>query len=265
MNKVPRAVYFDLDGTLLDADARIPAAVFAAIDRLHKKGIHVGIATGRRMTTTKHYGKAVGVDAPCIMFNGAHVTEDDFETVLFHTTLPRAFTRKVIARALELGFYVGAYVGERLLIDARVAEPRAAGSALSAREVVDLLALEPAPVKLLFVDEPERLLELRRLLTKERLVPPGAHLVRSNPRFLELLPDGVNKGTALRRCAGHLGIDVREIVCFGDDENDREMLENCGYAVAMGHAPDTVKAVADRVIGSNDGIALAAALDDIFQ
>jgi len=90
-------------------------------------------------------------------------------------------------------------------------------------------------------------------------VPPGAHLVRSNPRFLELLPDGVNKGTALWRCAGHLGIDVREIVCFGDDENDREMLENCGYAVAMGHAPDTVKAVADRVIGSNDGVALAAA------
>ena len=57
------------------------------------------------------------------------------------------------------------------------------------------------------------------------------------------------------------GIDVREIACFGDDENDREMLEAAGYGVAMGHAPDTVKAVADAVIGSNDGESLAAALD----
>jgi Cof subfamily protein (haloacid dehalogenase superfamily) len=256
-----RAVYFDLDGTLLDSEARIPPVLFAAIDRLKRRGIKIAIATGRRMTTTKPYAEAIGVDAPCIMFNGARVTEADLETPLFFTTLPRTYIRAVVARCIELGIYVSAYVDERLLIDGRIREPAAAGSALSAREVVDLLELPRAPVKLLFVDEPERLLELRRLLTKERLVPPGAHLVRSNPRFLELLPDGVNKGTALWRCAAHLGIDVREIACFGDDENDREMLEAAGYGVAMGHAPDTVKAVADAVIGSNDGESLAAALD----
>ncbi|HEY1097383.1 MAG TPA: Cof-type HAD-IIB family hydrolase [Myxococcota bacterium] len=260
----PKAVYFDLDGTLLDKEARIPPAVFAAIDRLKAKGIFVGIATGRRATTTQPYAEAIGANAPLVLFNGARVVEADFKSMLFSTTLPRTFTRAVIARCLELGIYVGAYVEERLLIDARVPEPRAAGSALSAREVVDLLTLERAAVKLLFVDEPERLLELRRLLTKERLVPPGAHLVRSNPRFLELLPDGVNKGTALHRCAAHLGIDVREIVAVGDDENDREMLENAGLGIAMGHAPDTVKAVADVVIGANDGESLAAKLDDIF-
>ncbi len=261
-----RAVYFDLDGTLLDPEARIPSVVFGAIDRLKAKGVRVGVATGRRATTTLPYAEAIGVNAPCVLFNGAKVTEADLKTTLFHTTLPRIATIKVIERCLGLGVHVGAYVDERLVIDHTVPEPRSAeaGAALSAREPTDLLALEAAPVKLLFVDEPERLKTLRQILTEERLVPPGAHLVRSNPRFLELLPDGVNKGTALWRCASHLGISPSEIVCFGDDENDIDMLVAAGLGVAVAHGPDSVKAVAGRVIADNNGDALAAALDDIF-
>ena len=110
------------------------------------------------------------------------------------------------------------------------------------------MSLSAAPVKLLFVDEPERLRELRRQLTQERLIPPGAHLVRSNPRFLELLPDGVTKAQGLLRCAAHLGLDVRDIACFGDDENDREMLEVCGFGVAMAHGPESLRFAADQVI-----------------
>ena len=79
-----------------------------------------------------------------------------------------------------------------------------------------------------------------------------------------MLPDGVNKGTALWRCAAHLGIDVREIVCIGDDENDRDMLQAAGLGIAMGHSPESVRDVADRVIGDNSGPSLAAALDDIL-
>ena len=257
-----RAVYFDLDGTLLDDDQRVPAALFPAIARAQQRGWKVGIATGRRATTTLPYAEAIGVDAPCVLFNGARVTTADLVTPLFHTTLPRVSSLKVIRRVLQMEMYVGAYVDERLLIDPRMPEPRSvmASAALSARETVDLLQLEKAPVKLLFIDEPERLAELRAALTNERLIPPGAHLVRSNPRFLELLPDGVNKATGLWRCAAHLGIDASEILCFGDDENDREMLEVCGLGIAMSHGPPSVHEAADRVIARED---IAAVLDEL--
>lgn len=261
---VLRAVYFDLDGTLLDDDQRVPAALFPAILRAQQRGLMVGIATGRRATTTLPYAEAINVDAPCVLFNGARVTTADLLTPLFHTTLPRVSSLKVIKRVLDMKIYVAAYVDERLLIDPRMPEPRSttAASALSSREMVNLLELEKAPVKLLFVDEPERLAELRAVLVSERLIPPAAHLVRSNPRFLELLPDGVNKATGLWRCAAHLGIDPGEMLCFGDDENDIEMLEVCGLGIAMSHAPTTVKEAADRVIARED---LAAVLDEITQ
>ena len=261
-----RAVYFDLDGTLLDSDARVAPVLFAAIDRLKRKGVRIGVATGRRATTSKPYAEAIGVDAPCVLFNGARVTEADLSTSLFMTTLPRVATLRVIERVIGLGVHVGAYVNERLLIDHRVPEPRStpASLALSAREPVDLLGVNAAPVKLLFVDEPEKLAEVRRILTEERLVPPGAHLVRSNPRFLELLPDGVNKATGLWRCAAHLGIPVSQIAAVGDDENDLEMLQAAGRALVMAHAPDHVRACADVLVDDNAGPALAAALDALL-
>lgn len=261
----PRAVYFDLDGTLLDRDARIPPVLFAAIDRLKKANIRIGVATGRRATTSKPYAEAIGVDAPCVLFNGARVTEADLETSLYMTTLPRLATLRVIERVIEMGVHVGAYVNERLLIDHRIPEPRTrGGQALSAREPVDLLGVTSSPVKLLFVDEPEKLAEVRRVLTDERLIPSGAHLVRSNPRFLELLPDGVNKATGLWRCAAHLGVSVDEIVAVGDDENDLEMLQVAGTAMVMAHAPESVRNVANVLIDNNDGEALAAALDTLL-
>ncbi len=249
-----RAVYFDLDGTLLDDDHRVPRPLVTAIERAQQRGIKIGIATGRRATTSLPYAEAIGVDAPCVLFNGARVMTANLKTLLFHTTLPRVSSLQVIARVIDLGIHVAAYVEERLLVDHRLPNPTSApaAAALSSREIVDLLALEDAPVKLLFVDEPERLIELRRLLVAERLVPPAAHLVRSNPRFLEMLPDGVNKATGLGRCAAHLGINVADIACFGDDENDREMLEVCGLGVAMDHAPGSVLEAADRVIARTD-------------
>jgi Cof subfamily protein (haloacid dehalogenase superfamily) len=264
------AVYFDLDGTLLDQDSTVPPVVVDAIARVRARGIRVGIATGRRATTTRPHARTIGVDAPCVLFNGAVVVDDDLETTLFRASLPLDPTRAVIERVLSFDVHVAVYVDERMLTDVRAPHPRVpAGSiAHAAREPIDLARLDQDPVKLLFVDEPAKLARVRAALIDEALLPPGAHLVRSAPRFLELLPDGVHKGSGLGRCAARLGVEVDTIVAFGDDENDREMLALAGLSFAMGHAPQTVRDVVDGVVGSpdcaNEGAALAAKLDELF-
>ena len=55
------------------------------------------------------------------------------------------------------------------------------------------------------------------------------------------------------------GIDQSETMAFGDGENDMEMLEFVQLGVAMGNAPDCIKAVADAVTetNENDGAAIA--------
>jgi hypothetical protein len=264
------AVYFDLDGTLLNHDGAVPAIVVDAIARVRARGVRIGIATGRRATTTKAHALAVGVDAPCVLFNGAVVLDATLQTTLFRTSLPLEHTLAVIERVLSLDVHIAAYVDERMLTDVRVPHPRVPAGSIghAAREPVDLARLDAPPIKLLFVDEPARLARVRDTLVDEALLPPGAHLVRSAPRFLELLPDGVHKGSGLARCAAHLGVAVDAIVAFGDDENDREMLSTAGLSFAMGHAPASVHDVVDGIVGgaqgANDGAALAAKLDELF-
>ncbi len=75
----------------------------------------------------------------------------------------------------------------------------------------------------------------------------------------ELMIIGVNKGTAAREVAKHLGIPFEHTIALGDSDNDIEMIRDCGVGVAMGNARASVTAVADwqtRDI-NDDGLAYA--------
>ncbi|MBD5468405.1 MAG: HAD family hydrolase [Lachnospiraceae bacterium] len=66
------------------------------------------------------------------------------------------------------------------------------------------------------------------------------------------LPETAGKIQAIHELAKLLNIPLSEIVSFGDDRNDMEMLQICGRGVAVSNAVAEVKAVADCVTLSND-------------
>ncbi|HJW83423.1 MAG TPA: HAD-IIB family hydrolase, partial [Anaerolineae bacterium] len=75
---------------------------------------------------------------------------------------------------------------------------------------------------------------------------------------------GVNKGTALKRLAEHLGIPLKRIAVIGDGGNDVSMFEVAGLAVAMGNAAPEVQAAADVVAPTNDAGGVAWALRELI-
>ena len=70
---------------------------------------------------------------------------------------------------------------------------------------------------------------------------------------------GVDKATAAVRLAIMLGVEMAQMAAVGDSYNDIPLLKVCGLAVAMGNAPEEVKAVADYVAprAEEDGLAVA--------
>ena len=58
-----------------------------------------------------------------------------------------------------------------------------------------------------------------------------------------------------------MGLDVSQIMAFGDGENDQTMIEAAGFGVAMGNAVDSLKAAADYVTLTNDEDGVAAAIE----
>ena len=114
-------------------------------------------------------------------------------------------------------------------------------------DLADWLATDP--MKVLIIGERPALEAVARDLDA---LPYRVNHVYSEAKYLEILPPGSDKGAALRAVAGRLGIEREAIIAAGDNLNDLAMIEYAGLGVAMGNAPDALRARADFVAPSND-------------
>jgi hydroxymethylpyrimidine pyrophosphatase-like HAD family hydrolase len=117
-------------------------------------------------------------------------------------------------------------------------------------------------VKSLFIGHPDVLPVLRDELAP--VVCDQGRLVRTHRNYLELVPAAATKGTALRALSAYLEVPLERVVAVGDQENDLEMIRAAGLGVAMSHAPDEVRAAADRVAPGADQGGLLAALGELL-
>ena len=77
-------------------------------------------------------------------------------------------------------------------------------------------------------------------------------IFRSEPYFVEIMPQNVHKATSLEKLLGVLNMDVRDLIACGDGYNDLTMIEYAGVGVAMANAQPLVKESADYITKSND-------------
>ena len=126
--------------------------------------------------------------------------------------------------------------------------------------VGDLLAwLENPPTKLVSVDDPVALDGLE--VEMKARFDGRLYISKSLPYFLEFASPEVTKGSGLAFLAEHLGFTRERTVSFGDGENDVELLEWAGYAVAVANAHERVLAIADFVCPGVDEEGVAQVIE----
>jgi len=82
--------------------------------------------------------------------------------------------------------------------------------------------------------------------------------------FIQVVAKDARKIIALRKLALTLDIPAGRLVAVGDNYNDIDMLANADVGVAMGNAPDEVKARAAVVVASNNDHGIAEVVDTII-
>jgi len=114
-----------------------------------------------------------------------------------------------------------------------------------ARALEGLPGLTPQPArkqsefKLSYDIDPGRLWPLERLQSHLRARALHARLVRSQDRFLDVLPVRASKGLAIRHLAYRLGLPLERFLVAGDSGNDVEMLLGDTLGVVVGnHKPE---------------------------
>lgn len=207
-------------------------------------------------------------DEYLISFNGARVVTAVSGTVISEHLLPVAVVDAVAGYAREHEMPVQAYRGERFLVERDTREARIyEQSAQMAFDVVPNLAaaVGSGTPKLLMIGDHDALVEHQRALSAlaEELAgslpdadhprsgvasAPAFEVMFSKWNYLELVPAGVSKGTALRELCDKLGIPIGESIAAGDSNNDIAMLRAAGLGIAVANARDEVKAAADVVL-----------------
>ena len=238
----------DLDGTLIDHSLALEPALVAAFKRAAAAGLGITIATGRMPLSVDFYREALDIRLPVIYYNGGLI-RDAAGTELLRRELPRGILAKVREVFSAAPVHPIFFRDEQLYCLDRTLPIRqfCDDEGLRAHVIPDpeeFLRLG-AFMKGLFIGHRRDLGVLRGDL--EGVLGDDARLVHTAEHYLELLPVASTKGAALAHLAAHLGVSLDRVVAVGDHDNDLEMVEAAGLGVAMAHAPESVRAVADRV------------------
>lgn len=250
-----RAVFCDIDGTLLDSGGALRPATVRAVRAVHAGGTPFILVSARSPRGVFPIQARLGVEGPVVCFGGALIL-DELGGAVHSLGMD-------MRRALELKGRIGAswpdaivtlYSGDDWFVDDAddpwvLFEAEITGAIPTETPAAALRDRAARVNKILCVGSHPDILDMERILVGEN---PELAISKSGPRYLEIADGEATKANAMRRLCRAMGVSVSEAVAFGDNYNDVDMLEAAGLGVAMGNAPDQVKARADMVTSAND-------------
>jgi Cof subfamily protein (haloacid dehalogenase superfamily) len=255
-----RLLACDLDGTLVQGENLISDGVKSALGLVKEQGIGIVLATGRSFQSALPYASALGVDLPLVCYQGGLVQRADTGEVLYRASLPAELVEEVIDLGQRCGWHLILYLDDEVLLTeyrhSQDVYRRMLGPTV--RKVLDLKsAMNSGPVKLTFMDDEATVPTIEREMRTR--FAGRMEVFRSHPMFVEGIPVGTSKGTALAWLARYLGVSRDRVVAIGDQDNDVSMLAWASLGIAMGNGSEPCKAVADWIAPdiAEDGAAAA--------
>jgi len=238
----------DLDDTLLSDDLSICEANKVALARAKAAGIRVILASGRNVYSMRDYAEELGLLGPgdyMICSNGGEILHSASGRVLEELRLEPALCREVAAAIEERGFPWQIY-DEGMIHASRSNDWALEDCRLTGQSVILIEDREEffarGLIKFVVPGEPKL---IDALLSELSAIFAGRAIVlTSKPCFLEVLPLGADKGSALERLAAMFELPMSRTMAIGDAMNDLGMVRAAGFGCAPANAIPEVKAAA---------------------
>jgi Cof subfamily protein (haloacid dehalogenase superfamily) len=263
-----KMVCSDIDGTLLNAQRDISPATAYELNRVSEQlNVAVVLVSSRMPKAMRYLQKAANISQPIICYNGGLILgplkDDETSEVIFNAPIDYKVTKPLYEFAHRLGVHVSLYREDDWYVEEMdFWANREMNNTRSKPDVVDFSVLleewnkeKFGAHKIMCMGEEDAITALELKIKEE--FDAYINVYRSKNTYLEISVKTATKATAISLLQKKYDIDTSEIIAFGDNYNDVEMLDYVGHGVAMGNAPALVKAVANEVTLSNleDGVA----------
>ena len=266
-----KAVFLDMDGTLLRSDHSVSEATEQTIRTLIGRGVAVILVSARPLNAVLPTFHEIGIPEhyPIITLNGSYIVER--EQPIFQAQIPLATVVGVADQVRPFKATIAYYLQREWYSEVNDAWTEHEQKIMDvkikvgplAELVKDWAARKIAPNKMMVMSEPPAILEIQKHL---RSIYDGQlNIYPSKATYLEVMDKAGSKSNAVKFVSERMGLAPEEVIAMGDNYNDIEMIRFAGMGVAMGNAPDDIKAVAKYVTDTNNNDGVRKALEKFFQ
>jgi 5-amino-6-(5-phospho-D-ribitylamino)uracil phosphatase len=279
MHKPAGLFAVDIDGTLITDHGHITGQVKDALERAFAAGWEIVPATGRTYPAARGVVGELPFVRYAVVSNGAVIVDVKNNTPAFLEKLTPETAAAIIRVTRSSGAVPALYTTD--IDDQKVLYDTLEGASdyfswyiredQRTHKVTDVMDHTGDVLQIGMIASRQAIFAVREAV--ERLDATMMALPFESPRFGGKVPDvwfgqvvarHARKHLGLKRLASMIGIPEGRLVAAGDNYNDTEMLEAADVGVAMGNAPDEVKACADLVVASNNDHGLAEVVDMVI-
>lgn len=263
-----KLIVMDMDGTLTNSEKKITPRTKEALIKAQKMGAKLVLASGRPTHGLYKEAHELQMDVYggiLMSFNGARVIDFPSEKELYNHVVPKKCKRPIINNARALNMNVMIHDGAYVIVEKEEAyksDYEASICNMEIKVVEDLNAyVETYDPNKFLISAPSDYLKEQ---FEEFRLPFGDMLTicTSAPFYIEVVDNGIDKGTSLHQLCERLGVEKEEVIAFGDEMNDLTMLQYAGCGVAMGNAVKPIKLIANRITASNDEDGIADVIEE---
>ena len=251
-----KIIVSDLDGTLLNGDIKVSDKTQTLIKKLRNEGYIFGVATGRPLfSVLSSVSNAKALFDFAICNNGGDIHDFSDHTTHHHMPLKGETVLEIVEQYRPLGANPILYLEGQMVTERPDEYNHRIRNMLDIVFVGDIVPrIEKEHAKVIFSATPE---VVEKMQAYYQAHPSSDYkMFKSQKELVEFTNPKINKEMGLEwYCAKH-GYSLDQVLSFGDNDNDYEMVKAAGVGVAVDNATDYVKSVADHITKSNveDGV-----------
>lgn len=254
----------DLDGTLLDNDKKISEKNLEAIDFFKKQGGKFTIATGRAANRVEMYKGILKTDIPAIFSNGSTIAGFDDGKIYWEGHIDNSaieIVKDIDINFPEYGLEIftnnsNYFIHINKFIEWQMKTEGFYDNRCKVEEV-------KFPWQKILIATDEKILPVlnkRYSKYKDRF-----EFTQSDEYYYEILGKELNKGSAIYKLKEFSDINLKKIICIGDNLNDVQFVKNASIGVAVENACYDVKNSADIIVTNNNNSAIYDLIDKLYR
>lgn len=247
----------DLDGTLTNSKKEITEPTKQALIDIQEKGKKVVLASGRPTPGILPLAKELHLEkygSYILSFNGAKIIDCRSKELLYNRTIPQEVIQPIYEMLNNYDMDLLTYTDTHILSGMKTNSFTELESRINQMPIVqtnDFLSEITFPInKLLGTGDKDTI--AKALETIKSRFHSQLNIYLSEPFFLEIMPQRIDKAHSLQKLLNSIGLTADSMICCGDGYNDLTMIEYAGLGVAMENAQPLVKESADYITKSND-------------